>query len=121
MDEAELSRIVESKLAAALAARLEADRQRIRAEVVDGLRRAETKAHYDKINARAPIEDQYGGLTPEQHRARLRAMDARAKADNAAMDAANARPVSGSLLDQRSRASLAPGSEGFEIRPQRSR
>jgi hypothetical protein len=122
MTEQELNEIVERKLADALAARLEADRARIRAEVVDGLRREASKAHYDKINARHPVEDKYGGLTREQHEARLKAMDARAKADNEAMDRANARVVEGSLTSQRSRA--APGgSEGFEIRsaPGRSR
>jgi hypothetical protein len=119
MTEDELNKIVEAKLAAALAVRLEADRQRIRAEVVDGLRREETRAHYDRINAKHPIEDKYGGLGKAGHEARLKAMDARARADNEAMDRANARPVEGSLLDQRSRAALTPGSEGFEIRPGR--
>jgi hypothetical protein len=117
MTEEELSAIVEAKLADRLAARLEADRQRIRAEVVDGLRREETRAHYERINARAPIEGPLAGLTPEQHRARLAAMDARARADNEAMDRANSRVIEGSLLDQRKRAALTPGSEGFEIRP----
>jgi hypothetical protein len=119
MDEAELNRIVESKLADELAAREKADRERIRLEVIMAIRREETRKHYDKINAHAPIEDKYGGLTPEQHAARLKAMDAAAAKANAEMDAANARPVAGSLLEQRSRADSAGGSAGFEIRPGR--
>jgi hypothetical protein len=118
MTEDELSAIVESKLADRLAARLQADRERVRMEVISELRREAERKHYDRINAKHPIEDKYGGLGPEGHAARLAAMDARAKAANAHMDAVNSRPVPGGLLDQRSRA--APGgSEGFEIRPGR--
>jgi hypothetical protein len=115
----ELDAIVEAKLADRLAARLKADREAVRLEVIMQLRREAERAHYDRINARAPIEDRYGGLSPEAHKARLAAMDARARADNEAMDRANQRLVSGSLLDQRSRAALTPGAEGFEIRPGR--
>ena len=121
MDEAELSRIVEAKLEAALAARIQADRDRIRAEVVSELRRTAERAHYDKINRKHPIEDKYGGLGPEGHAARLAAMDARAKADAAHMDEVNSRPVPGGLLDQRSPADSAGGSTGFEVRPGRAR
>jgi hypothetical protein len=113
MTEDELSRIVEAKLADRLAARLQADRERVRAEVVDELRREAARQHYDRINARHPIEDKYGGLGPEGHAARLAAMDARAKAANAHMDEVNSRPVPGSLAHQRS---LIPGSEGFRIK-----
>jgi hypothetical protein len=119
MNEDELTAIVEAKLAEALAARLRAERQRIREEVVSSLRREAERAHHARINARHPIEDKYGGLGPEGHAARLKAMDARARAANAHMDEVNSRPVPGGLLDQRSRASLAPGSEGFEIHPGR--
>jgi hypothetical protein len=116
MDEAELNAIVEAKLADALAARLAADRERVRLEVISELRREAERKHYDRINAKHPIEDKFGGLGPEGHAARLRAMDARAKAANAHMDRVNARPVPGGLLDQRSRASLAPGAEGFKLK-----
>jgi hypothetical protein len=119
MTEEELNKIVESKLADRLAARLQADRERVRMEVIMELRREAERAHYDRINAKHPIEDKYGGLGPEGHAARLRAMSAAAAKANAEMDAANARPVEGSLLDQRKRAALTPGSEGFEIRPGR--
>jgi hypothetical protein len=116
MNAEELDAIVESKLAEQLEARLQADRQRIRAEVVDQIRREESRKHYDRINARHPIEDKYGGLGAAGHAERLRQMDARAKAANAHMDAVNSRPVPGGLLDQRSRAALTPGSEGFKFK-----
>jgi hypothetical protein len=116
MNEAELNALVETKLAAALEARIQADRARIRAEVVSEIRREESRKHYDRINRKHPIEDKFGGLGAAGHAARLRAMDERAKAANAHMDAVNARPVPGGLLDQRSRAALTPGSEGFKLK-----
>jgi hypothetical protein len=119
MTEDELTQIVESKLADRLAARLQADRERVRAEVITEIRREAERKHYDRINAKHPVEDQYGGLGPEGHAARLKAMDARARAAMAHLDKVNSRPIAGSLLDQRSRASLAPGAEGFEIHPGR--
>jgi hypothetical protein len=119
MNAEELDAIVESKLAEQLEARLQADRQRIRAEVADQIRREESRKHYDRINARSAIEDKYSGLGREGYAARLRQMDAAAKAANAHMDRVNSRPVPGGLLDQRSRAALTPGSEGLEIHPGR--
>jgi hypothetical protein len=116
MTEEELSRIVESKLEAKLAARLQADRDAVRLEVIREIRRTAEREWYERINRRAPIEDKYGGLGPEGHAARLAAMDAAARKTCAEMDAVNQRPVSGSLLDQRSRADSAGGSAGFEIR-----
>jgi hypothetical protein len=116
MDEAELNALVEAKLADALAARLKADRDRVRMEVVDQIRREASRKHYDKINSKHPIEDRYGGLGKAGHEARLKAMDLRARAANEHMDAVNARPVPGGLLDQRSRASLTPGAEGFRLK-----
>jgi hypothetical protein len=80
------------------------------------LRREAEMAHLDKVNARHPVEGPLAGLTPEQHRARLAAMDAARVADNEWMDRVNAAPVSGSLLEQRSRAALTPGSEGFKFK-----
>jgi hypothetical protein len=113
MNEAELNSIVETKLAEALAARLQADRERVRADVIREIRREAERKHYDRINARHPIEDKYGGLGPEGHAARLAAMDARAKAANEHLDRVNSRPVEGSLRHQRS---LVPGSEGFRVK-----
>jgi hypothetical protein len=116
MTEEELSQIVEAKLADRLAARLKADRERIRMEVVDELRREASRKHYDRINAKHPVEDRFGGLGAEGHAARLRQMDAAAKKAAAHMDEVNSRPVPGGLLDQRSRAALVPGGEGFAIK-----
>src|ERR1700730_3138347 len=116
MNEHELNEIVERKLAEALAARMKAERDRIRLEVVSSLRREAERKHYDRINSRHPVEDQYGGLGKAGHEARLRDMDARARAANAHMDAVNARPVLGGLLDQRSRADSAGGSARFKIK-----
>jgi len=116
MTEDELNQIVEAKLADRLAARIQADRERVRAEVIMELRREAERKHYDRINRKHPIEDRYGGLGPEGHAERLRQMDARAKAANEHMDRVNARPVPGGLLDQRSRASLTPGAEGFKLK-----
>jgi hypothetical protein len=113
MTEEELNKIVEAKLADRLAARLKADRERVRMEVVMELRREAERKHYDRINARHPIEDRFGGLGKAGHEARLRQMDARARAANEHMDRVNARPVPGSLAHQRS---LIPGSEGFKIK-----
>jgi hypothetical protein len=116
MTEAELNQIVEAKLADRLAARLQADRERVRLEVVSELRREAERKHYDKINGWHPIQ---GPGDPKVEAERRRQMDLRAKADMEHMDRSNARSVAGSLLDQRSRAALTPGSEGFEIRPGR--
>jgi hypothetical protein len=117
-DETELNAKIENELNAQIDRELQAEMMRKREEIAFRLRREAAAKEYDRINARHPIEDKYGGLGPEGHAARLAAMDARAKAANAHMDAVNSRPVPGGLLDQRSRA--APGgSEGFEIRPGR--
>ena len=116
MTEDELNAIVEAKLADRLAARLQADRERVRMEVIMEIRRKAEREWYDRINAKHPIEDKYGGLGPEGHAARLRQMDAAAKAANEHMDRVNSRPVEGSLLHQRSRAALTPGSEKFRLK-----
>jgi hypothetical protein len=116
MTEDELNAIVESKLADRLAERLRADRERVRMEVVSEIRREAERAHHAKINRRHPVEDQYGGLGAAGHAERLRRMDAAAKKAAAHMDEVNSRPVPGGLLDQRSRAALTPGGEGFAIK-----
>jgi hypothetical protein len=116
MNENELAVIVEAKLAEQLEARLQADRQRIRAEVVDQIRREAERAHYDRINRRAPIEDKYGGLGRAGHEARLAAMSAGVQRDMEKMDRANSRVIEGTLLHTKQRASLAPGSEGFKFK-----
>jgi hypothetical protein len=114
MTEDELNAIVEAKLADRLAARLHDDRERVRAEVVAELRREEERKWYDRINRRHPIEDKYGGLGPEGHAARLKEMDARARADMASMDRSNARVPEGSVM-RGPRASMG-GSEGFRFK-----
>jgi hypothetical protein len=116
MNEAELNALVETKLAAALEARIQADRARIRAEVVSEIRREESRKHYDRINRKHPIEDKFGGLGAAGHAARLQTMDERAKAANEHMDRVNSRPVEGSLLHTRQRAALVPGSEKFRFK-----
>jgi hypothetical protein len=119
MNEAELSQIVEAKLEAELAARHAADRQRVKLEVVDQIRREAERAHYARINARHPIENKYSGLTREQHEARIAAMKLGAARDAAHMAEVNSRPVEGSLAYAKQRVSIGPGAEGFEIRPAR--
>jgi hypothetical protein len=116
MTEQELNAIVESKLEEQLAARLQADRNRIREEVISALRREAERAHYARINARHPIEDRYSGLTAEQHEARIAAMRAGAARDAAHMAEVNSRPIPGSLVHQRKQAALTPGSEGFKFK-----
>ena len=116
MTEDELNAIVEAKLADRLAARLQADRERVRMEVIMEIRRKAEREWYDRINAKHPIET---AGDPKVEAERRRQMDIRAKAANAHMDEVNSRPVEGSLVHQRSRAALTPGSEGFEIHPGR--
>jgi hypothetical protein len=113
MTEEELNTIVEAKLADRLAARLQADRERVRMEVIMELRREAERKHYDRINAWHPIQ---GPGDPKVEAELRAAMDARAKADFDRMDAINQRPVEGSLVHQRSRAALTPGSEGFRFK-----
>jgi hypothetical protein len=113
MNEQELNAIVDARLAEELAARHEADRRRVKMQVVDQIRREAEKQHYDRINARHPIENKYSGLTREQHEARIAAMRAGAARDAAHMAEVNSRPIPGSLAHQRS---LIPGSEGFRIK-----
>jgi hypothetical protein len=118
MTEDELNKIVEAKLADQLAARLQADRERVRLEVIMEIRRTAEREWYDRVNAKHPVET---AGDPKVEAERRRQMDLRAKADNEWMDRANQRPVSGSLLEQRSRADSAGGSAGLEIRSGRSR
>jgi hypothetical protein len=115
MTEDELNALVESKLEDRLAARLQADRERMRAEVIAELRREEDRKWYDRVNRRHPIEGPLAGLTPSQHAARLKEMDARARADMEQMDRANARVPEGAAV-RGARASLTPGSEGFQLK-----
>jgi hypothetical protein len=65
---------IENQIELEIAAGLEADRAKRRAELFYAARRKIEAAHYDKINAKAPIEGPYSGLTREQHEARLREM-----------------------------------------------
>jgi hypothetical protein len=115
MTEEEMARSVESRLEARLAARLAADRERVRQEVIMELRREIDREHYDKINARHPIQDKYAGLTREQHEARLKMMSERSAQVNREMDEINARPAPGTLAATRA-ADRAGGSSGFKIK-----
>jgi hypothetical protein len=113
MTEEELSKIVEAKLADAIAARLAADRERIRLEVVMDLRRKAEREWYDRINKKHPIE---GPGDPKVEAARIAAMRAGAARDAEHMARVNSRPIEGSL-EHRRRASIGPGGEGFAIKP----
>jgi hypothetical protein len=113
MTEQELNQIVEAKLAASLAARIQADRERVRAEVIREIRRESERAWYARINARHPIQ---GPGDPKVEAARVAAMRAGAARDAEWMARVNSRPIEGSLVHQRQRAALIPGSEGFKIK-----
>jgi hypothetical protein len=114
MTDEELNRIVEAKLADRLAARKQAEEAKLRAEIAAEIRREETKKWHDRVNQRHPIQEWHGGLGPEGYAARLREMDARAKADAEWMDRVNSRSVAGDLRAQRS--AHKGGAAGFKIR-----
>jgi hypothetical protein len=117
MNEQELDALVEARLAEQLAARLAAERERVRQEVVLQLRREAEREHHTRINAKHPIETVLAGLTVEQEAERQRQMDARSAATRARMDAANARVVPGMRASLRTvRADAAGGSTGFTIK-----
>src|SRR4051812_31416117 len=107
---------VEAALNVEIERELQAEMARKREEIAYRLRRKAAMAHLDRVNARHPIEGPLAGLTPAQHAARLKAMDEGSRLASEKMDRANARPVEGSLVDQRRRASIGPGGEGFKIR-----
>jgi hypothetical protein len=115
MTEEELSRIVEAKLADRLAARLKADRERVRMEVIAELRREEDRKWHERVNRKHPIEGPLAGLTPAQHQARLDAMAAGVKADMESMNRSNSKPIEGSLAARR--ADSVGGSAGFRVKP----
>ena len=112
MTEEELSVIVESKLADRLAARLAADRERVRMEVIAELRREEDRKWYDRINARHPIQ---GPGDPVVEAKRRADMLARAQSDMEHMNRSNSRPAPGSLAATRA-ADRAGGAAGFKIK-----
>jgi hypothetical protein len=114
MTEEEMARIVESKLEVRLAARKQGEEARLRAEIAAEIRREEDRKWYDRINARHPTQDKYGGLGPEGHAERLRRMDAAAAKTNAEMDAAHAKVVDGSLRAQRM--AQKGGAAGFRFK-----
>jgi hypothetical protein len=116
MTEDELNAQVEAELNAQIEAELQAEMGRKRMEIARRLRREAEMKEYDRINARHPIEDKYGGLTPEQHAARLKAMAEGSRRDAESMARSNSRPIEGSLLDQRRRADAAGGSAGFRFK-----
>jgi hypothetical protein len=118
MNEDELNAIVDAKLAEQLAARVAADRERVRTEVILKMRRDAERAHHAKINARHPIQSKLAGLTQAQEDERQRQMAERTAATNARMDAANARPVSGQVVRglRPTRADGAGGQVGFRVK-----
>jgi hypothetical protein len=63
MNQQELDALVESKLAERLAAREAAERAQMRTEVILALRREASRAHLDKVNAKAPIEGPLSKMT----------------------------------------------------------
>jgi hypothetical protein len=77
------------------------------------MRREAAAAHHARINARHAIQTTGD---PKVEAARLRAMDERAAAAAAKMDAANGRVIEGSLLHTKQRAALTSGSEGFKFK-----
>jgi hypothetical protein len=107
---------LEDEINAQIEAGLAREMAKKREELAYQARRKIEMAHLDKVNARHPIEDKYGGLGKAGHEARLRAMSAAAAKANAEMDAVNQRAPEGSLVHQRSQASLTPGSEGFRFK-----
>src|SRR6476659_6114716 len=109
MTEEELNAIVEAKLADRLAARLQADREAVRMDVIREIRREADREWYNRVNKKHPIETAGDPKLEAERRAR---MDASVKKDMESMDKSNARVVEGTLLHQRSRASLGGGSEG---------
>jgi hypothetical protein len=115
-NETELSAKIESELNAQIDREIQAEMMRKREEIAFRLRRAAAAEEYNRINKKHPIET---AGDPKVEAERRRQMDLRAKADMEHMDKSNSRVIEGSLLDQRKRAALVPGSEGFEIRPGR--
>jgi hypothetical protein len=118
MNEDELNQIVETRLAAALAARQAAERERVRWEVILELRREADRAHHTRINSRHAIQDPLGGLTPEQERERVRQMDERRRLAGEKMDRANSKRVDGQLARslRPTRVDAVGGSSGFKIK-----
>jgi hypothetical protein len=113
MTEDEFNAQVDAELNAQIDAELKAEMARKRFEIARRLRREAEMAHYDKINARH-VSQTSGD--PKAEAERRRQMDLRAKADMEHMDKSNSRVIEGSLLDQRKRAALTPGSEGFKFK-----
>jgi hypothetical protein len=117
MNEDELNALVDAKLAERVEARLKAERARVREETILELRREASNAHFDKINAKAPIEGPLAGLTVAQEEERQRQMAERSRATCAKMDAANARVVPGMRSALRTTAADgAAGGSAFRIK-----
>jgi hypothetical protein len=91
---------------------------RMREEIRARMRREAERAHYDRINAKHPIENQFSGLTREQHEARLRLMDEQRRRDFAHLDEVNSRPIPGAAARSLTptRADGAGGPTGFVIK-----
>jgi len=109
---------IERELAAQVERELEAEMARKRAAIAARLRREAEMREYDRINARHPVEDRFGGLGPEGHAARDKAMRERAAEDMRQMDEAERRGrerVAAMSRQRGPRASMG-GGEGFTIK-----
>jgi hypothetical protein len=109
---------IEREIDAQLEAELEARKAKMRADIVVRRAREASRAHFDRINARHPIEGVLAGLTPEQEAERQRQMAERTRLTNEKMDRANAAPVAGQVVRglRPTRADSAGGSVGFRVK-----
>lgn len=114
----EIAAAIEAEIDRRLEAELQARRSQLREEIALRMRREAAAAHYDRINARHPIQDRLAGLTQAEEDERQRIMAARSKATYAKMDAANARLVPGQVAHslRTKRVDGVGGSSGFKIR-----
>jgi hypothetical protein len=113
-----LNAAIEAEIDAALAAEVEARRAKMRDDIAARLRREASNRHYDRINARHPIEGPLGGLTVEQEAERQRQMDERRRLAGERMDRANSAPVAGQVARslRPKRSDGAGGAVGFSIK-----
>jgi hypothetical protein len=117
MTDEEIAAAIEAEIDTKLAAELEARKAQMRADIAMRLRHEAAMRHLDRVNARAPIENQFSGLTREQHEARLRLMDERRAAESARLDKINARSVPGARASLRTTAADgAGGGSSFRIK-----
>jgi hypothetical protein len=83
----------DAEIDARVEAELKTETAQRRAEIARRIRVQADLDHLKRVNARHPTEDKYGGLGPEGHAARLKAMDERAQANREHMARVNGRAV----------------------------